>query len=103
MTLLMALRGVDGIVVASDSRGTFGDPRAVTAQNDAQKKLYRASKHAAILTAGSGELGATVMADALTLIQETDSVSVVTRTPRDCGKARRIPPSTLRPPHSAFG
>jgi 20S proteasome alpha/beta subunit len=77
MTLLVALRGVDGIVVASDSRGTFGDPRGVTAQNDAQKKLYRASKHAAILTAGSGELGATVMAEALTLIQENDSVNVV--------------------------
>src|SRR2546423_9229804 len=77
MTLLVALRGVDGIVVASDSRGTFGDPRAVTAQNDAQKKLYRASKHAAILTAGSGELGATIMAEALTLIQETDGISLV--------------------------
>jgi 20S proteasome alpha/beta subunit len=77
MTLLVALRGSDGIVVASDSRGTFGDPRAVTAQNDAQKKLYRASRHAAILTAGSGELGATIMAEALTLIQEADGVSVV--------------------------
>jgi 20S proteasome alpha/beta subunit len=77
VTLLVALRGNDGIVVAADSRGTFGDPRAVTAQNDAQKKLYRASRHAAILTAGSGELGATIMAEALTLIQETDGVSAV--------------------------
>ena len=77
MTLLVALRGADGIVVASDSRGTFGDPRGVTAQNDAQKKLYRVSKHAAILAAGSGELGATVMAEALTLIHETDGISIV--------------------------
>lgn len=77
MTLLVALRGSDGIVVASDSRGTFGDPRGVTAQNDAQKKLYRASKYSSILTAGSGELGATIMAEALGLIQEDDGVSTV--------------------------
>lgn len=77
MTLLVALRGSDGIVVASDSRGTFGDPRGVTAQNDAQKKLYRASKYSTILTAGSGELGATIMAEALNLIQDDDGVSVV--------------------------
>ena len=62
MSLLVALSGRDGIVVASDSRGTFGDPRAITAQNDSQKKLYVVSKRAAILVAGSGELGASVMA-----------------------------------------
>ena len=43
MTLLVALRGKDGIVAAADSRGTFGDPRGVTAQNDSQRGL-RASK-----------------------------------------------------------
>jgi predicted proteasome-type protease len=88
MTLLVALRGRDGIVVASDSRGTFGDPRGVTAQNDAQKKLYRASKYAAILTAGSGELGATIMAEALTLIQENDGISVVLEKTRNLVKER---------------
>jgi 20S proteasome alpha/beta subunit len=88
MTLLVALRGSDGIVVASDSRGTFGDPRLVTAQNDAQKKLYRASKHAAILTAGSGELGATVMAEALEVIQEGDGVSAVLQKTRDLVRTR---------------
>lgn len=36
MTLLIALKGKDGLVMASDNRGTFGDPRGVTAQNDAQ-------------------------------------------------------------------
>lgn len=63
MTLLVGLSGADGIVVASDSRGTFGDPRGVTAQNDSQKKLYVTSKYTAILMAGSGELGATLMAE----------------------------------------
>jgi 20S proteasome alpha/beta subunit len=65
MTLLVALRGSDGIVAATDSRGTFGDPRGVTAQNDSQKKLYTSSKYTGILTAGAGELGAAVMADVL--------------------------------------
>jgi hypothetical protein len=40
------------MVVAADSRGTFGDPRGITAQNDSQKKLYSISKYSAILTAG---------------------------------------------------
>lgn len=51
MTLLVSLRGSDGLVVASDSRGTFGDPRGVTAQNDAQKKLYVVSKYTVIIVA----------------------------------------------------
>ena len=40
MTLSVSLTGKDGIVVASDSRGTFGDPRGITAQNDTIKKVY---------------------------------------------------------------
>jgi predicted proteasome-type protease len=77
MTLLVGLRGTDGIVVASDSRGTFGDPRGVTAQNDAQKKLYVATNRVCVLTAGSGELGATIMTEALGVYQPTDGVSKV--------------------------
>ncbi len=77
MTLLVGLRGTDGIVVASDSRGTFGDPRGVTAQNDAQKKLYVASNRACVLVAGSGELGGTIMAEALGICQPTDGISVI--------------------------
>jgi hypothetical protein len=44
------------MVLASDSRGTFGDPRAVTAQNDNMKKLYLVSKYVGVILAGSGEL-----------------------------------------------
>lgn len=57
MTLLVALRGRDGIVAAADSRGTFGDPRGVTAQNDSQQKAHVVAPHAAVMIAGSGELG----------------------------------------------
>jgi len=49
------------MVLASDSRGTFGDPRGVTAQNDNQKKSYGLSKYVGVLMAGSGELGAMIM------------------------------------------
>ena len=78
MTLLVALRGSDGIVVATDSRGTFGDPRGITAQNDSQKKLYIVSKYASILTAGSGELGASIMQEFLNSLQPTNEESVTT-------------------------
>jgi 20S proteasome alpha/beta subunit len=40
MTLTVCLQGKDGFVLASDSRGTFGDPRGITAQNDTIKKVY---------------------------------------------------------------
>jgi len=61
MTLCVCIKGKDGMVLASDSRGTFGDPRAVTAQNDNMKKLYLVSKYVGVILAGSGELGAMVM------------------------------------------
>ena len=58
MTLLVTLKGKDGLVLAADSRGTFGDPRGVTAQNDAQQKAHILAPHVAVLSAGSGEVGA---------------------------------------------
>jgi len=61
LTLILCLKGKDGMVLASDSRGTFGDPRGVTAQNDNMKKLYVVSKYVGVLLAGSGELGAMIM------------------------------------------
>jgi len=54
------------MVLASDSRGTFGDPRGVTAQNDNQKKSYGLSKYVGVLMAGSGELGAMIMNEVAT-------------------------------------
>jgi 20S proteasome alpha/beta subunit len=61
LTLIVCLKGKNGMVLASDSRGTFGDPRGVTAQNDNQKKSYGLSKYVGVLMAGSGELGAMIM------------------------------------------
>ncbi len=61
MTLLVALKGKDGLVLAADSRGTFGDPRGITAQNDNQKKAHILSPHVAVLTAGAAEAGAIII------------------------------------------
>jgi 20S proteasome alpha/beta subunit len=64
MTLLVALKGQDGLVLAADSRGTFGDPSQTTAQNDSQQKAHILSAHAAVLTAGAGEVGAMLVQEA---------------------------------------
>jgi ATP-dependent protease HslVU (ClpYQ) peptidase subunit len=37
MTLAVAIKAQDAIIVAADSRGTIGDPRGLTAVNDKQK------------------------------------------------------------------
>jgi len=69
LTLILCLRGKNGMILASDSRGTFGDPRGVTAQNDTQRKLYAVSKYVGILVAGSGELGAMLMNEISTKVK----------------------------------
>lgn len=58
MTLIVALEGQDGLVLATDSRGTIGDPRGLTAVNDIQRKLFKLSDHCGIATSGSSELAA---------------------------------------------
>jgi len=62
MSLLVCLIGADGLVLGTDSRGTFGDPRGVTAQNDLIKKLYMVNNRVGVLVAGAGDLGSTVLA-----------------------------------------
>jgi 20S proteasome alpha/beta subunit len=75
MSLLVCFLGIDGLVLATDSRGTFGDPRGVTAQNDLIKKLYVANNRVGVLVAGAGDLGSTVMSGFLNL-PDTQSLGV---------------------------
>lgn len=56
MTLIAAIKGQDGLVLASDSRGTIGDPRGLTAINDTHKKIFRLSDYCGIATSGAAEL-----------------------------------------------
>jgi len=58
------------MALVADSRGTFGDPRGVTAQNDNMQKLYSLSKHVGVLIAGSGEIGATVIQEISNILRE---------------------------------
>jgi len=74
MTLIVALKGKDGIVVASDSRGTFGDPRGVTAQNDTIKKVHLV-KNVAVLMAGS-EQANIIIEEAAREVEQVNSSGV---------------------------
>lgn len=59
MTLTVVLQGKDGLVLSSDSRGTFGDPKGLTAQNDTMKKVFLVGT-CGILTAG-GQQGSMIV------------------------------------------
>ena len=78
MTLLVALVGTDGIVVAADSRGTFGDPRGVTAQNDTMQKAYVLTPHVAVLMAGTAEVGAMIITETKKRLQASPVDDAVT-------------------------
>lgn len=56
MTLIVAIQGQDGFVLASDSRATVGDPRGLTAISDVHKKIFQLSKHGGIAISGASEL-----------------------------------------------
>jgi len=58
LTLVVCLRGKDGVVLGADSRGTIGDPRALTAINDTHRKLFALSKFVGIVSYGQAELAA---------------------------------------------
>jgi len=78
MTLIICAKGKDGMVFASDSRGTFGDPATgVTAQNDTMKKVFRINNNSVLMSAGSGEVGAKLVDDILKVIDINMSVTEV--------------------------
>jgi 20S proteasome alpha/beta subunit len=51
------------MVAASDSRATFGDLRALTAQNDTMTKLFALTPHVVVSLAGTAEIGMQLMED----------------------------------------
>lgn len=60
MTLVVAIKAVDGIVLAGDSRGTIGDPRGLTAINDTQKKVHQLGRYG-LAFAGAGDMAAALL------------------------------------------
>lgn len=80
MTLIVGLKAKGGIVFATDSRGTIGDPRGLTAINDNQDKLFRLGKCGLALS-GASEMGRALLdeyrkagVDAATQIDEMASL-----------------------------
>jgi 20S proteasome alpha/beta subunit len=61
MSLAVAIEASDGIVLAADSRGTYGDPRGLTAVNDTVQKIYRLSPRTAVALVGQAETGASLV------------------------------------------
>lgn len=79
MTLIVGLRGKDGVVLAADSRGTIGDPRGLTAIDDTHTKMFQLSKFCGLAVAGSSELAAKCVDDlqpilAKNKLEYTDSI-----------------------------
>jgi len=61
MTLIAALQGQDGLVLASDSRATIGDPRGLTAIRDVHQKIFKLTKYSGIAISGMSELANTLL------------------------------------------
>jgi len=61
MSLAIAIQTKEGIAIASDSRGTFGDPRGITGANDTIQKVYGLTRYTAMAIAGANEIGATLL------------------------------------------
>lgn len=73
MTLVACLQGVDGLVLAADSRGTIGDPRGLTAIRDSQTKLFQLSKFVGIVSYGQAELAAQLIAEIKTTLKPDET------------------------------
>jgi len=82
MSLAIAIQTNKGIVVASDSRGTFGDPRGVTGANDTIQKVYGLTKYTAMAVAGANEIGATLLDLLLPIIKNLEGIDDILQATR---------------------
>ncbi|MBI3032464.1 hypothetical protein HYY69_03245 [Candidatus Woesearchaeota archaeon] len=76
MTLIVCAKAIDGMVLASDSRGTFGDPQNLTAQNDTMKKVVKLNENAVLLASGSAEIGETIIQEIVNDLKQANIKSV---------------------------
>ena len=61
MTLVVALQASDGIVLAGDNRGTFGDPRGFMAVSDVRKKIFGLSHYCGVGIAGPPDIASNLL------------------------------------------
>src|SRR3974390_52622 len=76
MTLIVCAKAQDGLALTSDSRGTFGDPQNLTAQNDNMKKVFKLSSHSVLLMSGAAEIGASIIHDITKEVKDKNLVGV---------------------------
>jgi len=86
MTLTVALSVKDGMVFAADSRGTIGDPRGLTAQNDTIKKMYIIGKQTVLLMSGANETGYMIVDEIL----KTNNAHAILSTTAIMGASREL-------------
>lgn len=79
MTLTIILAVNEGMVFATDSRGTIGDPRGLTAQNDTIKKQYKITEKAVLQMSGANETGTLVIEEIETWCNSQQSQPSVTQ------------------------
>jgi 20S proteasome alpha/beta subunit len=60
VTLAVAIKATDAVIIAADSRGTIGDPRGLTAVNDTQQKVFQFG-NCALAIAGASEIALTLL------------------------------------------
>jgi 20S proteasome alpha/beta subunit len=61
MTLVLALQASDGVVLAGDNRGTFGDPRGFMAISDMRKKVFPLTQYCGTGVSGPPDLASTLL------------------------------------------
>ena len=65
MSLVLALKGADGIVMASDSRATIGDPRGLVTANDTVQKIFKVNDRVIMGVAGEANIGVSIVQEIL--------------------------------------
>ncbi len=76
MSLAVAIEAANGIVLAADSRATFGDPRGMTAVNDTVQKIYKLSPRTAVAMVGQAEIGAALIRYIMTALTAQPGATV---------------------------
>lgn len=74
MTLVVALQARDGIVLAGDNRGTFGDPRGFMAVSDVRKKIFRLTEYCGVGIAGPPDLASNLLKNIEDRLQSQNAV-----------------------------
>jgi 20S proteasome alpha/beta subunit len=74
MTLAVAIEAANGIVLASDSRATFGDLRGLTTVNDTVVKIFKPFPRVAVALAGHGDIGNSLMQRITAVTSQPDHV-----------------------------